>query len=97
MLGSCFPEVFVLQGIVVTCAGRIAYYAHTDKIFFIYVASLRYGSRLHIHGESVGERILDAINLLNGVDKLVARANQSTAQRVDIGEIVQYRRAGMIV
>ena len=41
--------------------------------------------------------IFDAINLLNGVDKLVARANQSTAQRVDIGEIVQYRRAGMIV
>ena len=70
------PEIGILRSMVLY-SGCVADDAEAEKRNIVQIASLRNGSRLHINGKTVGETLLDGIQLRTVGDELVAGTNKS--------------------
>ena len=86
------PEIGILRSMVLY-SGCVADDAEAEKRNIVQIASLRNGSRLHINGKTVGETLLDGIQLRTVGDELVAGTNKSAVDAAFHSGFVQ--RQGM--
>lgn len=78
---------------MVLYSGCVADDAEAEKRNIVQIASLRNGGRLHINGKTVGETLLDGIQLRTVGDELVAGTDKSAVDAAFHSGFVQ--RQGM--